>query len=89
MIDYPKLAAEVELRECAQDVVVYDKRGAKIHVVNATAGAILGWCSGSASAPEIAGKLAQTYGIELERAERDVRAILATLEASGVITQSA
>ena len=71
----PTKTQELEIRKVGDEVLVHDPALGKVHVLNATAGAVLEMCDGARSAEEIARSLCDATGTDTVVA-RDVEAIL-------------
>ena len=88
MIDAtPTLTPGLEVRDVGDEVLVYDRRHDKVHVLNRTAGFVLGLCDGSRSTPEIANAFRAAYGGDAETVDRDVTAVLTTLANEQLLAQ--
>ncbi len=83
--DPPKAVDWLEVREVGDEVVVHDRHTEKIHVLNATAGRVLGTFDGRHSLDEIALDLGRGTGVEPARVRDDVERIVATFVQLGVI----
>ncbi len=83
--DLPKAVDWLEVREVGDEVVVHDRHTEKIHVLNATAGRVLGTCDGRHSLAQIALELARGTDVEPARVREDVEQIVATFVQLGVI----
>ena len=83
--DLPKAVDWLDVREVGNEVVVHDRHTEKIHVLNATAGRVLGTCDGRHSLAQIALELARGTDVEPARVREDVEQIVATFVQLGVI----
>ena len=72
----PTKTQELEIRKVGDEVLVHDPALGKVHVLNATAGAVLEMCDGARSAEEIARSLSDATGADPAVVGRDVEAIL-------------
>jgi PqqD family protein of HPr-rel-A system len=72
----PSKTQELEIRKVGDDVLVHDPAHGKVHVLNATAGAVLEMCDGARSAEEIARSLSDATGADRAVVTRDVETIL-------------
>ncbi len=73
---HPAQAPSLEIREVDENVLVYDTTQEKIHVLNRTAGFILGLCDGTRSPAEMARSLCAATGADISLVRGDVDAIL-------------
>jgi PqqD family protein of HPr-rel-A system len=72
----PTKAENLEIRKVGDEVLVHDPALGKIHVLNATAGAILELCDGSRSSSEIVQSIAEATEADPEMVARDLAGIL-------------
>jgi hypothetical protein len=84
----PRRRSNVIARVVAGEMVVLDPERRVIHQLNATATFIWDRCHGEAEVATIAAELARAYGLEAERATRDVSTALACFEALGLLEPS-
>lgn len=75
----------VQIQRMDDDLVLFNPRGNRVHLLNATGGAILALCDGTLSDAEIADELDAFYGIGLERATAEVLVFLDDLDDAGVL----
>jgi hypothetical protein len=78
-------ADNVIFREIADEIVVINVDGQKVHVLNKTAARIWEMCDGSLGPDEIAEKLCERYDISLERASNDVRNTVTKMMEKGLL----
>ena len=83
--DLPKAVDWLDVREVGNEVVLHDRHTEKIHVLNATAGRVLGTCDGGHSLDEIALEIARGVEVEPARVRDDVEQIVATFVQLGLI----
>ncbi|MBC5811522.1 MAG: HPr-rel-A system PqqD family peptide chaperone [Candidatus Eremiobacteraeota bacterium] len=76
-MNHPTKVQGLEIRAVGDEVLVHDEPRGKVHVLNATAGAILEWCDGTRSTSDIAAGMAERYDIDAARAAHDAELILA------------
>jgi hypothetical protein len=72
----PTKSENLEVRKVGDEVLVHDPAHGKVHVLNATAGAILDLCDGSRSPGQIADSIAAATGADVAIVSRDVEDIL-------------
>jgi hypothetical protein len=73
----PTKSASLEVRKVGDEVLVHDPAQAKVHVLNATAGAILELCDGTRTPSEIARSIADATGADVALVTSDLETILA------------
>lgn len=80
------LAADsTSIRDLGDELLAYDRQNHRVHVLNATAREIHGWCNGERTVAEIADKLIEEYGIDEETALRDLTATIDRLIQLGLV----
>jgi PqqD family protein of HPr-rel-A system len=84
--DRPRAALEVTTYELDDDLVLYDARTTRAHVLNASAARIWQLCDGSRSLPALALELSTTFDLAHSRAQADVDELVASLPAAGLLT---
>jgi hypothetical protein len=72
----PTKSENLEIRKAGDEVLVHDPAHGKVHVLNATAGAILELCDGTRTPGEIAKSIADATGADVALVARDVDGIL-------------
>lgn len=72
----PTKSQNLEVRKVGEEVLVHDPAHGKVHVLNATAGAILELCDGTRTPSEIADSIADATGADVAIVSRDVAGIL-------------
>ena len=80
-----KRSDSIELRKSGEDVVVYDPKADKVHILNASAGEILETCGEPKSIKEIASALQSRYGISEAQAFEDANEAVALFRDLGLI----
>jgi PqqD family protein of HPr-rel-A system len=68
--------------------VVYDPKTGEVHYLNATAALVFQLCDGSGSVQEIAGDLAEAFGLPGEEVAEQVEALVASLREAGLLAGS-
>ncbi|HVC80053.1 MAG TPA: PqqD family protein [Chloroflexota bacterium] len=84
----PQCVSGVETQWLDDELVLFNPQGNRVHLLNASGGAILILCDGTLTEVEIAGELAAFYGLESQHALAEVRVFLADLDTAGVLVQS-
>lgn len=84
----PVVRPDLIIREVNGELVVLDRRGGKVHQLNATASYIWHCCNGRSNPKGIAESLAERYGIEITQAEGDVEATIAKFRELGLLSNS-
>lgn len=60
----PRQAATLEVNEADDGLVIYDPANDMVHHLNATASVVFDLCDGNRDADDIAGVLAEAYGLD-------------------------
>ena len=82
----PRLLAEVVVAPLSDgEVIVATADSQRALVLNETAAIIVSLCTGEHSVADLAQLLAETLGLDLDRAEQDVLALLAELRSQGLL----
>jgi hypothetical protein len=85
----PKVRSDLALQEVGEEGILYDREGARVHVLNRTA--LFTWrlCDGSRSLDAIAADIQATFsGVEPSRVRNDVDRILAEFSERGLLDHS-
>lgn len=82
----PKAHHQITTREVDEGLLVHDERSGQVHVLNRTAGRVLGLCDGEHGAGEIARILAAEGNVDESQTANDVQAILAQFERLGLLS---
>src|SRR5690242_1673573 len=77
----PKRRSDVRSHLIEGETVVLDRQAGLIHQLNDTASYVWERCDGQSTVSDIAHQLAQAFDVDLTVATRDVRAMVAQLEA--------
>lgn len=67
---------------------MYDPKTGEVHYLNATAALVFELCDGSGSVQEIAGDLAEAFGLPEEEVVEQVEGLVATLREAGLLAGS-
>ncbi|MBC5799837.1 MAG: HPr-rel-A system PqqD family peptide chaperone [Candidatus Eremiobacteraeota bacterium] len=81
----PNLHSEITTREVDEGLLVHDERSGQVHVLNRSAGRLLGLCDGRHDVGEIARILALEGNVDESRTAADVRTILAQFQRLGLL----
>jgi hypothetical protein len=76
----PSARRDLVTVEIDGEMVVLDRRGGGLHLLNTTASAVLVGCDGSATVDELSRELAETFGAPLRNVNQDVLSALDVLE---------
>ena len=74
--------------EIDDEKVVYDPRTGEVHYLNATAALVFELCDGSGSVQEIAGDLAEAFGLPEDEVVGQVEGLVASLREAGLLAGS-
>ncbi|GAC1430890.1 MAG: hypothetical protein NVSMB5_25050 [Candidatus Velthaea sp.] len=83
--EIPAVRPDIELRRVADEVLVHDRAGAIVHVLNSTAGTVLELCNGARSVGDIAGIVRASAEDPKAPVERDVQRILTEFAALNLV----
>jgi PqqD family protein of HPr-rel-A system len=75
--------------EIDDETVVYDPKTGEVHYLNATAALVFELCDGSGSVAEIAGDLADAFGLPEDQVVEQVGGLVAALREAGLLAGSA
>lgn len=81
----PARSADVAIERVGQDVILYDRRSGRAHVINGSAARVWDLCDGRATLGEITAAFAAAYGLAPSAVSDDVAAIMATFRSLKVI----
>ena len=81
----PALRSDIELRRVADELLVHDRAGAVVHVLNSTAGTILELCNGERTVRDISDTVRASVPDASAPVESDVERILAEFAALNFI----
>jgi hypothetical protein len=84
--DRPKPTLRYAYKDLADEILFYDAKNDRVHILNATARAIYLRCDGTRSVEEIARDLVAEFDTDLETATTDLRTVLGQLIGLGVLT---
>jgi PqqD family protein of HPr-rel-A system len=84
----PRARADLDLVEIDDEKVVYDPRTGEVHYLNATAALVFELCDGSGSVREIAGDLAEAFGLPEDEVVDQVEGLVASLREAGLLAGS-
>lgn len=73
------------MREVGEGWVVLDRRNELIHQLNQSAGFVWKCCDGHSDATDIAARLSNEYGVDVNQAQQDVLAALKKFEELGLL----
>jgi len=82
----PNVHPELTTREVDEGLLVADERSGQVHVLNRTAGRVLGLCDGQHDLDEIARILAVEGNVDESRTADDVRTILVQFGRLGLLS---
>lgn len=85
MSDKPKRKEGLVAENLDDDVVVADFRDSQLHILNPTAAAIWELCDGLHDTEQMAGLIAEHFGLAAEQVRPDVQRILGEFRAKGLI----
>lgn len=85
MDDKPKRKDSLVLEEMDDDIMLADFTGSQIHTLNPTAAAIWEMCDGEHTLEQIAGELADHYGIGVEAVLQDVEKVVGDFSEKGLL----
>ena len=88
MPGHPCRRSGLEMRVVGDEVVLLDVVNGHVHRLNVTAGQIWEYCDGRTTLPEIAARLAGTYGMNSTEVAADVENTVRELTRLGLLTNS-
>ena len=88
MSGHPCRRSGLEMRVVGDEVVLLDVANGHVHRLNVTAGQIWAYCDGQTTLPEIAARLAGTYGMNSAEVATDVENAVRELTRLGLLTNS-
>ncbi len=76
-------------RDLGDEILIYDRRGDRVHLLNATAREIYLLCDGSRGIGDIARALRERYrDVDPEQIDKDVRETIARLADLGLVSRN-
>lgn len=81
----PVVRSDLVLRAVGDEILVLDRSGERIHQLNATASYVWDRCDGRTMVESVAQEFAMQYGIAVDRASSDIRAMLTQLRELGLL----
>jgi PqqD family protein of HPr-rel-A system len=84
----PRARGDLDRVEIDDETVVYDPTTGEVHYLNATAALVFELCDGSGSVQEIAGDLAEAFGLPDDEVVEQVESLVAALREAGLLAGS-
>lgn len=81
----PKIREGLAMVVLDEEAVIYDPDTSDIHHLNPTATVVLGLCDGTQTIGEMAGHIAEAYGVSRDRVERQVRSLVRKFTQAGIL----
>ena len=81
----PGHAGHLMENQVEDELTLYDPQSEVVHILNPTAAAVWQLADGAQEVGDIAAKLAELYGLEVDVAEEDVQEILEQFREAGLL----
>lgn len=82
----PRIRDGLAVVELDGEAVIYDEDSGNLHHLNPTATVVFALCDGSATVREMAGEIAEAFGVPAEQVEPQVRTLLRRFRKQELLT---
>ncbi len=84
----PKVREELAVVQLDGEAVVYDEAAQELHHLNPTATIVFTLCDGTSTVKQMAGEIAEAFGVETGEVERQIRTLVREFRRAGLLTGS-